>query len=353
MKRSDGMFILVFLLIAVNLTAQEGLVVQEGLVGHWSFDALDDAEGFEDHSPNDNPGVNQGGVLIDGMKGKALYFDGNSDFGLIMNDEALPPEQLKSLGVGSISLWFRVDHIPLEHGIAPLFYYGGQEVCDFFDAANQGLIIEVGHSPIHHRSERLYFTIWKNGCTYPSFCFDSNIGISTGQWHHIVVVVDENSNTGYLDGKEMTGRNYNFGTTSYSQFFEDAIKHEVLWLGRGHWDRTEQYLEGAIDELMIFDRPLGAKEVAAIYRDTTGAVSGLKEEFSDPLALEVFPNPAESTVTISATVGSRIGIYSMDGVLLLEHEAMDENTSIDITSLPAGFYVARSGESRTKFTVEK
>ena len=347
MKRSDGIFILVLVLIAVNLTAQEGLV------GHWSFDALDDEGGFEDHSPNDNPGVNHGGVLIDGMKGKALYFDGNSDFGLIENDESLPPGQLKSLGVGSISLWFRVDHIPLDHGIAPLFYYGGLEACDFFDAANQGLIIEVGHSPIHRQSERLYFTIWKNGCTYPSFCFDSNEGISTGQWHHIVVVVDEETNTGYLDGKEMTGRRYNFGNTSYSQFFEDAIKHEVLWVGRGHWDRTEQYMRGAIDELMIFDRPLGAEEVAAIYGDTTGAVSGLKEEFTESTVLQVFPNPAGNTLTISATAGSTIGIYSMDGILLLEQKSRAESTTIDIASLPAGFYVARSGESRTKFLVQK
>ena len=211
----------------------------------------------------------------------------------------------------------------------------------------------MGHSPVHRQSERLYFTIWKNGCTYPSFCFDSNEGISTGQWHHIVVVVDEEANTGYLDGKEMTGRRYNFGNTSYSQFFEDAIKHEVLWLGRGYWDRMEQYLEGAIDELMIFNRPLGAEEVAAIYRDTSGAVSGLMEEFTDPPTLELFPNPAGNTLTISASSASLIGIYSMDGVLLLEYESMAESTTINIASLPAGFYVARSGESRTKFLVQR
>jgi len=134
MKRTDGIFILGLLLLAMNLTAQEGQVIQEGLVGHWSFDDLD-SRVFDDHSQNPNNCINYGGVLVDGMKGKALYFD----------------------------------------------------------AANSGLIIEVGHSPVHSGSERLYFTIWKNGCTYPSFCFDSNDAISTGQWHHIVVVVDENT----------------------------------------------------------------------------------------------------------------------------------------------------------------
>lgn len=347
MKSLNGMVILGLLFSAVTLTAQ-----QEGLVGYWSFDALD-GQVFEDHSLFGYSGKSQNGYLIEGKKGNALYFDGQGDFGVIDNEESLPPRHLESLGSGSISLWFRVDYIPLEHGIAPLFYYGGLEACDFFDAANQGLIIEVGHSPIHNRSEYIYFTIWKNGCTYPSFCFDSNEAISLGEWHHIVVVVDEDSNTGYLDGKEMTGRLYNFGNASYSQFFEDAIAHEVLWLGKGHWDRTEQYLEGAIDELKIFNRPLGAAEVAAIYQDTTGFISGLKEDIVDPLRLQLFPNPAASTVTIKARVGSLIGIYSMDGVLLMSQEARAENSVIDITSFPRGLYVARSGESRSKFIIER
>ena len=333
------------LFLAVNLTAQGGLV------GHWSFDTLDGSV-FENHTSNGNPGTSVGGNLIEGKKGNALNFDGNNDFGVIENDRSLPPSILKSLGFGSISLWFRVDSIPQERGIAPLFYYGNRTACDFYDASNAGLIIEVGHSPIHYRSERLYFTIWKNGCTFPSFCFDSDKAFSMGQWHHIVVVVDQNSNTGFLDGEEMTYRRYNFGNANYSQFFEDALAHEVLWLGRGHWDGVEQYLKGAIDELKIFSRPLGAEEVAAIYGDTTVAVSGLKD-ILNPRTLELFPNPAESTVTVKAKAGSLIGIYSMDGVLLLEQETHANNTVINITSLPAGLYVARSGESSKKFLVDR
>lgn len=351
MKRADGncklglLFILGLIFSATNLGAQDGLV------GHWSFDELD-GQRFSDHSSFNIPGINQGGVLVEGKKGKALYFNGDSDYGIISNEFSLPPDHLKALGSGSISFWFRVDHIPLVHGIAPLFYYGNQTACDFFDAANEGLIIEVGHSPVHWQSEWLYFTMWKNGCTYPSFCFDSRTAISVGEWHHIVVVVGEDYNTGFLDGVEMTNRSYNFGNASYSQFFEDAITHEVLWLGRGHWDRTEQYLEGAMDELMIFDRPLGAEEVAAIYRDTTGAISGLTKSGLHSPALELFPNPAANTLSIKTIAGSNIGIYSMEGVLLLEYPARGEKTDIDISSLSPGLYVARSGESKQKFLVD-
>lgn len=347
-KEMKGMHVvcawLVFLL-AVEAAAQEGLVA------HWSFDELN-GEVFMDHAALENSGVNQGGVAIEGMKGKALYLDGMNDYAVIRSREARPPSALENLGEGTIAFWFRVDRIPLSHGIAPLFYYGNTTACDFFDAANEGLIIEVGHSPVHFRSERLYFTMWKNGCTYPSFCFDSSEPISTGAWHHVAVVVSENANTGYLDGREMVHRNYNFGNASYSQFFEDAMKHETLWFGKGHWDRTEQYLEGAMDEVMIFDRPLNAGEVQALYADTTGTSTGIPGERKDA-AMHLHPNPVGAVLTVEGAEAPILGIYAANGTLLMEQEAGWERTHIDLAHLPAGLYVLRSGEQRKKFLVKR
>lgn len=90
--------------LAVNVSAQEGLV------GYWSFDELDGTY-FADHTPFGNSGVNYGGELIEGKKGNAIYFDGSKNFGVLENGHELPPSHLKSLGVGSIAFWFRVDHI--------------------------------------------------------------------------------------------------------------------------------------------------------------------------------------------------------------------------------------------------
>lgn len=199
MTRKSRIIMLLVMLIAFPATAQEGLV------GYWNFDNVSGDTLF-DRSPFDNHGTNYGGEPVQGPKNNALAFDGNSSYARIPKNGEYPPEILKELGQGSISVWFKVDHILTEHGIAPIFYYGAWEKCDFFDAANQGLIIEVGHSPVHYKSKNIYFTIWKNGCTYPSFCFDSNSSISTGEWHHFVAVVGENYNTGYLDGQEMAYR---------------------------------------------------------------------------------------------------------------------------------------------------
>lgn len=210
-------------------------------------------------------GVIHGAAWTTGPLGPALEFDGDDDHVAIE-----PPPAFSELGQGSISVWFRVDHIPQNFGMRPIFYYGRDSVCPkTFDASNAGLIIELGHSPIHPGSDWLYFTIFANGCTYPSFCYDSRRDVTLGEWHHFVAVVGPDYNTGYFDGEEMTSRWYNFGNASYSQFFEDAVMHEALWIGRGYWDEEPMYFDGAIDDVRIYDGPLSADEVSALYGGTT------------------------------------------------------------------------------------
>ena len=128
----------------------------------------------------------------------ALEFDGNDYV------EKEFPEGFQTLGEGSISLWFKVNDIPLDSGIRPILHYGEKEPCmDMAGDTNKGLIIEVGHSPIHSKSKRLYITEFNDGCALPSFCFDSNYPIFEGKWYHFVVVIGEDFNTGYLNGVEM------------------------------------------------------------------------------------------------------------------------------------------------------
>ncbi len=232
----------------------------DGLVAHW---ALDEGAGSVagDSLGTAGAGEIHGAAWTTGLGGHALEFDGVDDY---VEVASLPP--VASLGAGSIAIWFRVDSIPTVRGIAPVFYYGSRGSCaNMFDAANQGLVVELGHSPIHYGSKRLYFTIFANGCDFPSFCYDSRDAVSEGEWHHFVAVVGEDSNTGYLDGVEMTDRRYNFGDASYSQFFEDAVEHEVLWIGRGYWDAEPMYLDGAIADVRIYERALSTGEVRQLF----------------------------------------------------------------------------------------
>jgi len=192
-------------------------------IAHWTFDENSGNTAY-DSSGNGYHATVTGAQWTTGKVNGALEFDGANDYVQITENTTQFHSNLQTVGKGSIAVWFKADYIPTTHGIVPIFYYGDLDPCtNMFDAANQGLIIELGHSPVHPGSERLYFTIFANGCTLPSFCYDSWDPIQTGEWYHFVAVVGENYNTGYLNGQEMMNRRYNFGNSSYSQFFENAV----------------------------------------------------------------------------------------------------------------------------------
>ncbi len=97
-----------------------GLEGQDGLVGYWSFDQLE-AGRFADHSALGNSGSVIGATLQPGISGNGLYLDGKNDYAEILSEDLKAPGVFRDLGKGAISFWFRVEFIPLDHGIAPLF----------------------------------------------------------------------------------------------------------------------------------------------------------------------------------------------------------------------------------------
>ena len=311
-----------FLIVSINsLIAQNksaaGLI--NNLVAHWSFDSLDNNK-FSDRSGNNLTGTSYGAKLGPGIKNQALIFNGTGDFAQIPEVNRQPSAIFSDLGSGSISVWFKADKIPKQIGIAPILYYGAQDSCAYmFDASNQGLIIELGHSPVHYFSQNLYFTIFSNNCDYPSFCYDSGHPINVGQWYNFVAVVGRNSNTGYLNGVEMTHRRYNFGTDNTSEFFKDANKHEKFWLGRGYWDAWPMYFKGSIDELKIFNKPLTHEQVLILYNEaenSTGIV-----DINVLNEINVFPNPSKENLTIQYPENNygkkTVRIYDMSSQLIL------------------------------------
>ncbi|MEL6671012.1 MAG: LamG-like jellyroll fold domain-containing protein [Bacteroidota bacterium] len=314
------------------------------LVAHWSFDSMKAGSTFlEDESLNNFHGRYYGGLKVNGPRGKALEFDGFDDYVRVPDNGMAPPSLFSSLSEGAISVWFRVDRIPKDKGIMPIFYYGAEDSCaQMFDASNQGLIIEVGHSPVHRQSERLYFTIFSNECFLPSFCYDSWTPITVGVWYHYVAVVGPNYNTGFLNGVEMTNRNYNFGWPTTHEFFSDAKKHEKLWIGRGYWDGKPQYFQGAIDEVKIFDKALALSEVQDLYNEGVFGSTGLKPALAQLPRLEVFPNPVADQVVIkwSAFRGEKASylLYNSLGKKIQQIEVQDVETHIPVSDLPAGAY---------------
>ncbi len=247
-------FILVIIPI-VNNRVEAQINTEEGLINYLKLD--EEGQLIEDTNEIIEE-KKHGTQFVDNN----IIFDGENDFIELNNFN------LKNIGQGSISVWFKVQDIPNSNGIRPILYYGAKNPCkNMPDASNQGVIIEVGHDPMHYNSKNLYFTIFADGCEYPTFCYDSNKAIKENKWYHFVAIVGKDYNTGYLNGEEMINRRYNFGSSSSSQFFEDARKHESMWIGKGYWNGEPDFFKGSIKNIRIYNRVLNKKEIKYLYNN--------------------------------------------------------------------------------------
>lgn len=166
---------------------------------------------------------------------------------------------LSNLTEGSISLLFRYEET--DQNVLPILYFGDREGKSLF-------IIEIGHNGENNR--RLYIT-WIPEGNKPTLCFDSGFNLKPGRWYHLVVVVSENGNTAYLNGREMTWRHYNFGNESMRLFFADIPEKELFTLGYGKTADSVTpeflYFHGDIADLRIYPWPLSAEEALSILKE--------------------------------------------------------------------------------------
>jgi len=220
----------------------------------WTFDEGSGSIAWDD--AGDTFGVLHGPVWTEGISGAAIQFDGLDDFVEITDGNGLP-ESLTTLDAGTIAMWFRFDTTP-EAGVIHSMLYCGRESSDSDRSSFQ---VEVGHSQVN---SKLYWTITEPADDQPTLCYDSSINLTEGVWYHYVLVVDEAGNTGYLNGEEMTGRHYNFGSPDDRRFFADLPIQSMFHLGHGLFG-GDQFLHGALDEIRIWDRPLAGSEVQAYF----------------------------------------------------------------------------------------
>lgn len=249
-------------------TTNPGFATGSPVVAAWT---MDEASGgsFRDTSGSGNDGTLLGGHWAAGVSGTALGFDGKGGYGAI---DAGAPQALASLNEGSISLWFRFDDVPGENTIHPLFYLGD----DTGDPGNSGLIIEIGH---FGQETTIYCTVVAGSGRIPQ-CFNSKQDLVPGELYHFVVVVDEvpggrpnrGTNTGYLNGAELTDREYRYGGPNMAYFLDDIAAPRETWFGRGYLSSVSkvQSLNGLVDEVFVFDRPLSAQQVSSYYQRTKG-----------------------------------------------------------------------------------
>lgn len=255
--------------LALPVTAQVGL---EDYVAYWDFD---EGQGMVvgDQSANNLTGTAFGATWTPGVSGSALSFNGFSDFVSVTDGAGGCPAIFSTMGEGSISVWLRVGSITPQNQIHPILYVGDA----VGGPTNQSLIVEVGHFGF---DAELYFTVL-DGTGAPIQCYESANPLQLNTWYHFVAVVGSNYNTGFLNGVEMTNRVYNNGSANSHDFFQQVPNQQACWFGRGKlgFYTMDQWLDGAIDEMRIYDRPLNGVEAQQLYVHPTQTYPGTLEDF--------------------------------------------------------------------------
>ena len=134
-------------------------------------------------------------------------------------------------------------------------------------------------------------------------------------------MVSPSGNTGYLNGQEMTGRNYNLGSdASYTDFFASVPVKEMLAIGYGRYGKMDVFgwYNGVIDDVCIYASPLSSGEENNLYQ--AGIMTHAETSQTHPrnfILYQNFPNPFNPTTTIPFDLAQRgrvtLQVYNLLG----------------------------------------
>ena len=219
----------------------------EGLVAEWHFD-----EGagsvVEDSSGNGNDGVIYGATWVDGKFGKALSFDGVDDY------VDLPIRDINS--AFSQSVWIKTNAVStnsvIRHYILTVQknppnggYYTYQQ--------RQGFII-AGDSIVGQ--------YW-NGAG-DSDVLSSSGSISPGVWYFVVLTGDSSGGRLYINGALVDSK---------SSVPSSSIVATQSYIGLRGDAQGNDYFNGIIDEVRIYNRALSPEEIRQHYESGPTALS--------------------------------------------------------------------------------
>jgi len=225
----------------------------EGLISYWKFD--EGSGSIASDSAGTNNGTIYGATWTDGALGGALGFDGVNDYVDVPDSASLRFSQTDSF---SISCW-----------AMPIAGDGGRIVCKMRKTSATGVFG--------------YETLWQPALSGFWFSAESSwkghTVVGTGQgsapagnWYHFTAVYSNKNITLYLNGQPAGAGKfaYNAGSTTPDKNLSIGV--------RSYDSRIEDYFEGRIDDVRIYDRALSAEEVQRLFD------GGLTENplFADP-----------------------------------------------------------------------
>jgi len=246
---------IIVLLLSAGLLSSASAGLRQGLVGYWPLDT-----DTLDYSGNERHGqLNGSASTVPGVVGDALHFEG----GYVDLGTWNPSGETGQL---SVSHWVTWDG-------SGATWQGSVAKRDGWAADNMMWMLELS------TNNNGGLTFQQEG-SYPGLSYE--IPPDGQTWVHVVVTFDGTTATMYVNGQLHASGGFEFGTDTES----------ALVIGAS--EPGGNLYSGNIDEVAIWDRPLTAEEVAALYADGAG-MSPMGHPWK-----ATSPTPADEAIEVSS-----------------------------------------------------
>lgn len=314
-KKSLSTFLLILGIITTSKSQVPSYLPTNGLLSWWSFSG-----NAKDGSGNGCNGIVTAATLVNdrfGNTNSAYYFNGTSS-----NIEANVFNYPLKGESRTISGWFKASDpiLSSEYDFCLLNYGEISDPVDWFKISfyRKGYL-DIQFNSNTYSSQENYFN---NKWTFFTFVFD---GITSTYSMYINNV-------------------YKLGGSAYLH----TNGHNLFRIGR---NKLNNYFEGTIDDIGIWNRALSAQEISAVYTNSLGV-----NDFKQNTSIAIFPNPTTNILNIKAKadlINSEYKIYDQTGKIIETNKITEENTTIQLNNLPHGIYFLKVGNIKQTFKVVK
>lgn len=294
-------FLPALLLICSGL-AMHAQVITSGLIGYYPFTGnANDSSGMNNH------GIVYGATLTNdrfGNPNSAYMFDGVNDY------ISISPATLLNTTY-SYSLWVNASANQTA-GMLCIGSTGGDQA--MMQTTSLGYGLQTYNYP--------------SGGTNAFMSGPANLQ----SWYHLVGVRSGTSVSLYVNGQLQSTV-----ATSAAPYYGPSTMYAVI----GSRNGTQQYFNGAIDDIGIYNRALDPWEVLAIYNGAVGI-----NDVSGKMTVDVYPNPSNGNTVYLHLDGAQaneaeVTITDMTGRIVHSVVVTDPGASIELPDFAAGMYLVK------------
>ena len=217
----------------------------------------------------------QADIVNGGRFGNTADFDGYNDY------VEVPHTGDMALDSGSVTLWFNTDNANDKQGLI------SKDSCGFDTGGHFTVLVDDGEVKVRLQSDDESY--WVSGGN-----------LSSNSWHQATVSWGQNGLQLYVDGQLVDSNAYTGGLGGNENPW--AIGANAWSTGDNDLNGLNDFFDGQIDDVAIYDRQLSSDEISSLYADGVQAmIDGGEGATEYPLAIsaDLVFGDADETVAIT------------------------------------------------------